>query len=109
MSGGLPADVWDLGPHQLYGHAANLVAQLRLRGITVRFADEPDGGITFMRAYRDEHPARGGEAEVLFLAGPEVHEDPPPGYRRVSYVGAGPGEAVDVLTVPTGVFVRSDP
>ena len=106
-AGGLPPDVWDLGPHQVYGHAANLVAQLRLRGVTVRFADEPDGGIIFMRAYRDDHRARGGETEVLFLAGPDVHEAPPAGYRRVSWTGSGPGEPIDVLRVPTGVFVRT--
>jgi hypothetical protein len=105
-AGELPPDVWDLGPDQRYGHAADLVAQLRLRGVTVRFADEPDDGSFFMRAYREEHPAQGGEPEVLFLAGPDLHEEPPPGYRRISHVGAGPGEPVDVLTVPTGVFVR---
>jgi hypothetical protein len=104
-TGELPPDVWDLGPDQIYGHAVNLVAQLRLRGITVRFADEPDDGVIFMRAYRDDHRARGGETEVLFLAGPQVHDDPPPGYRRVSSVGAGPNEPIDVLSVPTGVFV----
>jgi hypothetical protein len=103
-----PWGVWDLGPHQRYGQAINLVAQLRLRGITVRFADEPDDGIVFMRAYRDEHSAEGDEdVDLLYLVGPDVHEDPPPGYRRLSHAGAGPGEEFNVLTVPSAVFVPS--
>ena len=103
-----PQDVWDLGPHRRYGHAINLVAQLRLRGITVRFADEPDDGVVFMRAYRNEHRARGDEAVVLlYLVGPAVHQDPPPGYRRASFAGAGPGKPHDALTVPSAVYVPS--
>lgn len=103
------SDVWDLGPHQLYGHAANLVAQLRLRGITVRFDDGPDDGIMFMRAYRDRHRARGDEpVVVIYKVGPEVHADPPPpGYRRLSVVGAGPGEPFNGFTVPSALYVRS--
>jgi hypothetical protein len=103
-----PLDVWDLGPNGRYGYAVNLVAQLRLRGIEVRFADEPDDGITFMRAYRDEHPARGDESTVvLHLVGPDVHADPPDGYRRISTTGAGPGEQSDAFNIATGVFVRT--
>jgi hypothetical protein len=103
-----PPDVWDLGPHQRYGLATNLVAQLRLRGITVRFADEPDDGIIFMRAYRNEHRARGDEdVTLLYLVGPAVNEDPPPGYRRLSSAGAGSGEPQDGFTVPSAVYVPS--
>jgi hypothetical protein len=102
------SDVWDLGPHQRYGHAINLVAQLRLRGITVRFDDEPDDGTIFMRAYRDQHRARGDESlVVLYRVGPAVHADPPPGYRRLSVAGAGPGEPFDALTVPSALYIRS--
>jgi hypothetical protein len=105
---GTPRDAWDIGPDGQYGQAANLVAQLRLRGITVRFANEPDDGVPYMRAYRDEHRARGDEAvELLFLVGSAVHQGQPPGYRRISYTGAGPGERYNGFTVPTGVYVPS--
>jgi hypothetical protein len=101
-------DVWDLGQHQRYGHAANLVAQLRLRGIAVRFDGDPLGESTFMLAYRAEHRARGDEpVEVLLLAGPTSHDERPPGYRPLDVSATGPGEASDTLTVPTALYVRS--
>jgi hypothetical protein len=101
-----PPDVWDLGPHQRYGLAMNLVAQLRLRGISVRFADEPDDGVIFTRAYRNEHKTRGDEdVTVLYLVGPAVHHDPPPSYRRLSLAGAGPGEPEAGFSVPSAVYV----
>ena len=102
-------DVWDLGPYQRYAYTANLVAQLRLRGISVRFADEPDDGITFMRAYRDDHPATGDEVEVLFRVGPDANTDPPRGYEQISSTGAGPGEEFSAFDTPTAVLVRRRP
>src|SRR5690606_20731350 len=90
-----------------YGYAVNLVAQLRLRGIAVRFAPEPDDGVTFFRAYRDAHRARGDErVEVLYLVGPSALEPPPEGYRLVSRTGAGPGEVAGPFTTPAAVLVR---
>ena len=107
-TGKLPAGVWDLGPDQRYGYAANLIAQLRLRGITVRFADEPDDGVIFMRAYRNDHEARGDEpVELLYLVGSASLEDAPPGYERIPVSGGHPEVPMDGLTVPTAVYVRT--
>jgi hypothetical protein len=73
----------------------------------MRFGDEPDDGIVFMRAYRDEHRARGDENVVLlYLVGPAVHRDPPPGYRRLSFAGAA-RRAQDAFNVPSAVYVPS--
>jgi hypothetical protein len=104
-----PPDVWDLGPDGQYGYLANLVAQLRLRGIAVRFADEPSDGTSFMRAYREEHRARGDEdVELLYLVGARAVAPPPPGYRVVSTSGDAEAVATDPLAVPAVVLLRTD-
>ena len=96
------------GPHGVYSHAANLLAQLRLRGIEVEFAEEPDDGYMYLRPYRMEHEADGDEdVEILFLAGPAVADDPPTGYRRISASGAADDDPRAALLTPTAVYVRS--
>jgi hypothetical protein len=100
-----PTGVWALGPNRRYGYAANLVAQLRLHGIEVRFADEPDFGVVFMRAYREAHPAQGGEpVEVHLVVGPDAEREPPDGYRLVSR-----SPAVPLIAEPTAVLLVEDP
>jgi hypothetical protein len=99
----LPQD----GPHGRYSHAANLLAQLRLRGISVRFADEADDGYLYLRPYRNEHQSDGDEpVEVLFLAGPAVHDEVPEGYRRIAVSGGSPSVS---LLMPTAVYVPTSP
>lgn len=102
-----PSGVWDTGPGQRYAYALNLVAQLRLRGIEVRFAEEPFDGITFSLAYRDDHRGVGSEdPELLFVAGPGAAHARPPGYTLLSRSGAGADVAG--FSVATAVYVRSE-
>jgi hypothetical protein len=65
--------------------AQPLLAQLRLRGISVRLlADEGDAG-ALLNDYRSDHPAAGNEdADVLLLVGDGVEQEDPEGFRLIS-------------------------
>ena len=93
-------------PAPEHGYSTGLLAQLRLRGIEVRFPRDDQPG-TYVQAYRDEHRAHGDEEVVLlYRVGPEVHGGPPAGYRLVSVAGPGPGEPVNALSVPSAIYLR---
>jgi hypothetical protein len=101
--GAAPPD-GDIPEHSL---SMGLVAQLRLRGIAVRFPDEDLREGAAALAYRAEHPATGDEPVVLlYRAGPDAHLDSPPGYRRISMSGPLPGDPPNPFSVPSTVSVR---
>ena len=93
--------------HPAYTVSMGLVAQLRLRGIAVRFPADGEQRVA-VRGYRAEHWASGDEPVVLlYRAGADARLDPPPGYRRISITGPAPDEPINPLSVESTVFVRS--
>lgn len=89
-------------------YAPGLIAQLRLRGIAVRFPPDVAASADVSAAYRHDHPSRGDEdLVVLFRAGPPALEEVA-GYRRISRAGPKTASQFGLFGQPTAVFVPEE-